>query len=160
MELNDVVYLILMLAFIVFGIFNDSKKKKNRSESSTPPLNDDAKDIREVFQDLFEKREQVAPPPVPKEMETSRKQPKRDKRFKQNTDPMQAFESSLSLVTDFEGESSLKGYKFAENDLVSSQEVAKKAHETHPILKSLTEGDKQQEIQKALIYSEIINRKY
>ena len=160
MELSDVVYLILMGAFVVFGIFNDSKKKKKAIDTSTKPLNDDAKDMRDVFRDLLERTERKNPPPVPKKNSTKRKEPSREKRFKQSSDPMHGFESSMGLVTDFTKESSLKGYDFVDEGSTKVLEINNEIGYQHPILENLVEGDRQSEFKKAIIYSEIINRKY
>lgn len=162
MELNDVVYLILMIGFVVFGIFNDSKKKKKAIDSSTEPINKDVKDVkdmRDIFRDLLEQAKQGTPPPVPKDVTKSRKDIKREKRFKQNTNPMHGFESSMELVTDFERESSLRGYNFV-SESMNVEDIDDDQGYSHPVLDDFSEGDRQSEFTKAIIYSEIINRKY
>lgn len=160
MELNDVVYLILMVGFVVFGIFNDSKKKKKKSvDTSTEPLNKDVKDVRELFRDLIEQAKQVTPPPVPKEKLPQRDQPARKKRFDTSINPIHGFESSMNLVTNFEEESSLRGYNFVSEDM-EVMDISDDIGYTHPILKSLSKGDRQSEFKKAIIYSEIINKRY
>ena len=160
MELNDVVYLILMVGFVVFGIFNDSKKKKNKPvDTSTEPLNKDVKNVRELFRDLIEQAKQVTPPPVPKEKLPQRDQPVRRKRFETNINPIHGFESSMNLVTNFEEESSLKGYNFVSENM-EVLDISDDVGYTHPILKGLLIGDRHSEFKKAIIYSEIINRKY
>lgn len=69
------------------------------------------------------------------------------------------FQSSLGLVTDFEGESSLKDSMFASERFDNRPEM--EAGETvHPILEQLRSKDGQSEIRKAVIYSEILNRRY
>lgn len=160
MELNDVVYLILMAGFVVFGIFNDSKKKKNKPvDTSTKPLNKDVKDVRELFRDLIEQAKQVTPPPVPKEKLPQRDQPLRRKRFETNINPIHGFESSMNLVTNFEEESSLKGYNFVSENM-EVLDISDDVGYTHPILKGLSRGDRHSEFKKAIIYSEIMNRRY
>lgn len=165
MELSDAVYLILMLVFVVFGIFNDSKKKKKRAQTSAQPNSEESeKSVKDIFQELFEipsaDSDSSTPPPIPKRAKANTREQKRESRFKQSTNPVHSFESSLSLVTDFEGESSLKGYKFVNDDLSVTSDDDDESYYTHPVLQSLSQGNKQNEIQKAIIYSEIINRKY
>ncbi len=152
MELSDVVYLILMIVFVVFGIFNDSKKKKKKINTSTPPFSPNARGEEDDLE---------MPPPIPKEKVSQRKMVEHRKRFTQTPDPMQTFESSMNLVTDFEKESSLKGYEFSIKKMDSSSDASGDGMKhPHPILESIIEGDRQAEFQKAIIYSEIINRKY
>ena len=160
MELNDVVYLILMLAFVVFGIFNDSKKKKQDMGDSTNSTDKKETNVRDVFRELFEKIEQRdVPPPMPKQDMPKRMQPSREKRFKQSHNPMAGFESSMSLVTDFEGESSLKGYNFAEMSIDES--ITKESEkQIHPLIHDIIQADNKSELQKAILYSEILKRKY
>lgn len=163
MELSDVVYLILMLGFVVFGIFNDSKKKKRKLDSSTESLNgdEDESEVRDVFRDIFKKFEQQhTPPPTPVATSTTkRKQPTHEKRFKQSAGAMDSFESSMSLVTNFERESSLKDFRFA-NESLEVSDFPDTDKTVHPLLNDLTGGDIQAEIRKAILYSEILNRKY
>lgn len=142
MEFGDIVYFLLMLGFLVFGIFNDSKKKKKNINQSTPPLNPDVfpdKTLPPPLRKVAKKAKKLVPvqtPPPPKRVE---------------------FQSSMDLVTDFEGESSLKGTIF---DYKMPVKAEKSLYEPHPILNDLTGEDGSEEIRKAIIYSEILKRKY
>ncbi len=155
MEFGDIIYLLLMLAFFVFGIFNDSKKKKKKINKSTEPIN---REIREVFREVFQNKEkQPVPPPTPTTVKR-KKQPVTTATSTAKYTPRE-FQSSLDLVTNFEGESSLKGSMFA-SDLFDGQKEMKARETFHPILEQLRSRDGQSEIRKAVIYSEILNRKY
>lgn len=139
MEFGDIIYLILLLAFVVFGIFNDSNKKRKKISESTQP------------------EKQPIPPPTPKTVKS------KSQLARSTINPVgrtyREFQSSLDLVTNFEGESSLKGSMFASGLFDNHQEM--KVEETiHPILEQLRSKDGQSEIRKAVIYSEILNRKY
>ncbi len=160
MEFGDIVYLILMLGFIVFGIFNDSKKKKRKADTSTPPINPgDDLDIRDVFREVFQNSDKSsAPPPAPKK--TDRKASQKAATATIPTEKSRpVFQSSMDLVTNFEGESSLKGSMFA-SELMDTRKEMKVSETFHPILEQLRSKDGQAEMRKAVIYSEILNRKY
>ncbi|MDO5664854.1 MAG: hypothetical protein Q4G63_06325 [Bacteroidia bacterium] len=155
MEFGDIIYLILMLAFFVFGIFNDSKKKKKKIDKSTEPIN---REIREVFREIFQNNEKQ-PIPSPTLKTEKRKDQVVPPSITPAKSPHREFQSSLDLVTNFEGESSLKGSMFA-SELFDNQKEMKVAETFHPILERLRSKDGQSEIQKAIIYTEILNRKY
>lgn len=157
MEFGDIIYLILLLAFFVFGIFNDSKKKKKKISKSTQPVNLE-EEFRDVFREVFQKpQKQPVPPPTPKVVK-SKSQPARPAMASARSTRWE-FQSSLGLVTDFEGESSLKDSMFASERFDNRPEM--EAGETvHPILEQLRSKDGQSEIRKAVIYSEILNRRY
>ncbi|MGI6046901.1 MAG: hypothetical protein ACOYEG_02645 [Petrimonas sp.] len=157
MEFGDIIYLLLMFAFIVFGIFNDSKKKKKKVSESTQPVNRE-EEFRDVIREIFQKpQKQSVPPPTPKTVK--RKTQVVTPSFSSAKSTHREFQSSLDLVTDFEGESSLKGSMFA-SELFENQKEMKVTETLHPILKQLRSKDGQSEIRKAVIYSEILNRKY
>ena len=157
MEFGDIIYLLLMLAFFVFGIFNDSKKKKKKISKSTQPVNLE-EEFRDVFREVFQKpQRQPIPPPTPKTVK-NRSQLARPAMTSARSTRYE-FQSSLDLVTDFEGESSLKGSLFA-SELFDNRSEMKTVETVHPILEQLRSKDGQSEIRKAVIYSEILNRKY
>lgn len=148
MEFGDILYLILIVVFIVFGFFKDLNKKKKQIDESTPTLNEELKD---VFREIFSQggAPQV-PPPAPK---PARKKPVVEKA------PEYAFQSSMSFVADFEGESSLSHYKFPDYEMDSPIEK-EVIIEAHPAIKDFTGDDSEAEFQKAILYSEILKRKY
>lgn len=160
MEFGDIVYLILMLGFIVFGIFNDSKKKKRKIDTSTPPLNpENERRVPEVFREIFQTPDkQSVPPPVPRTSSKKTSQKAASKAMPPKT-TRPVFQSSMDLVTNFEGESSLKGSMFA-SDLMEKQTEMTSTETFHPILEQLRSKDGQAEMRKAIIYSEILNKKY
>ena len=160
MEFGDIIYLLLMLAFFVFGIFNDSKKKKKKVDTSTPPINPEYdRKIRDVFREVFQHPEkQSAPPPVPKTAKI-KSQAATPSLASVHSATHREFQSSLDLVTNFEGESSLKGSLFT-SELFDKQKEMKVTETFHPILEQLRSKEGQSEIRKAVIYSEILNRKY
>jgi hypothetical protein len=157
MEFGDIIYLILMLAFFVFGIFNDSKKKQKKISKSTQPVNREG-EFRDVFREIFQKpQQQPVPPPTPKTVRSKSQLAKPTLASARST--YREFQSSLDLVTDFEGESSLKGSLFA-SELFDNHREMKAVETFHPILEQLRSKNGQSEIRKAVIYSEILNRKY
>ena len=110
--------------------------------------------IREVFQ---KPQRQPVPPPTPKAVKNKSQPARSAVTSARNT--YREFQSSLELVTDFEGESSLKGSMFA-SELFDNRPEMKAVETVHPILEQLRSKDGQSEIRKAVIYSEILNRKY
>jgi len=165
MEFGDIIYIILLVFFMILGIFNDSRKKKNKQKQvdndyPTPV----SEKIDETFFEKMERQrnrytEKTAPPPsLPsysgKEVHTK-------------------FQSSMDLVTDFEGQSSLKSSIFVydadssfaqdtdSTDLFNKNSSSvKKNSEVHPLVKELLEDGGIEELKKGLIYGEIILRKY
>lgn len=157
MEFGDIIYLILILAFFVFGIFNDSKKKKKEISKNTQPVNLE-EEFRDVFREVFQKpQRQSVPPPTPKTVKNKSQLARPTITSARSTH--WEFQSSLDLVTDFEGESSLKGSMFA-SELFNNRQEMKAMETVHPILEQLRSKNGQSEIRKAVIYSEILNRKY
>ena len=157
MEFGDIIYLILMLAFFVFGIFNDSKKKKKKISKSPQPVNLE-EEFRDVFREVFQKpQRQPISPPTPKTVKNENRLARPAMASARST--RWEFQSSLDLVTDFEGESSLKGSMFASERFDNHHEM-KEMETVHPILEQLRSKNGQSEIRKAVIYSEILNRRY
>ena len=150
MEFGDTLYIILMLAFFVFGIFNDYQKKKKKADKSTQPLN------REVFRD---DKEPQLPPPTPIILGRTKKQPVVPAAVPVK-DVHRGFQSSMDLVTNFEGESSLKSSIFMSNLFDRSDSEIHSTDIAHPILKQMKSDVGLSEIRKAIIYSEILQRKY
>lgn len=144
MDAGDIIYLVIAFFLMILGFFNKSKEKRkeaaNKSAQNssapyppipTPTLNN--KENRDA------EKKRVKPPPPPKPI----------------------FQSSLDLVTDFEGESSLKGFK-TEKDLAFSYEEKTNTHPAtyHPAIMPLLEEDTLNEIRKALIYKEVLDKKF
>lgn len=166
MEFGDIIYFILLVFFMILGFFNDSRKKKNKQKQ----VGDDyptpvSEKIDETFFEKMERQrnrytEKTTPPPsLPsvysgKEVHTK-------------------FQSSMDLVTDFEGQSSLKSSIFVydadssfaqdsdSTDLFNKNSSSvRKNSAVHPLVKDLLEDGGMEELKKGLIYGEIILRKY
>lgn len=156
MEFGDIIYLILMFAFLVFGIFKDSGKKQKKVSKSTQPVNSE-EDFRELVREIFQRpQREPVPPPTPKAV--SRKQPVKPI-IVSSEGSRPVFQSSMELVTDFEGASSLKESAFM-SQLFSDREELKPVEKVHPVLEQLRGGEGVSEIRKAVIYSELLERKY
>ncbi|MDO5524413.1 MAG: hypothetical protein Q4G48_10265, partial [Bacteroidia bacterium] len=135
------------------------KKKKKMMDKSTPPLNPETDgDLREVFREVFQNREKPQPPPPAPQTANRKNQPARPA-FSSARSGRREFQSSMDLVTNFEGESSLKGAIFS-SGLFENQQEMKRIETLHPILEQLRGETGQAEIRKAIIYSEILKRKY
>lgn len=159
MEFEDILYLILMLVFAVFGIFNDSKKRKKRVGEATQPVNRE-EEFRDVFREIFQNSsKQQTPPPVPRNIPAEKNRRKSASMFQNSKSRYQGFQSSLDLVTNFEGESSLKGSLYVSESL-DRREAGKQTDISHPVLECLRGSERSTEVRKAVIYSEILKRKY
>ena len=163
MEFGDIIYFILLLFFAILGFFNESRKKKNlqqqqKGESESRPLFGEEMDGDEPYLYHLPLPKQSELPPVPPA-------PQKNKRPE--------FRSSLDLVTDFEGVSSLKSSifvydaddSFAQDDAsvftASEQEKPnEKSRTLHPLVAELTGEGGEEALKKGLIYGEIMQRKY
>ncbi len=149
---------ILILLFLVLAFIKsakDAKKKGQSSNESKPNLGEELKDI---FREIMEGHKGDTPPmspPVPPSKRTTQMSPPSFSAEQMGKE----FVSSLSLVTDFEKESSLKGYYTAERmkRMVTDRTAEK---EPHPLLDDLMGENREEEFRKAIIYSEILARKY
>lgn len=154
MDIGDIIYFLVMLGAIVFGIFNDYKKKQQKADTSTPPKNKSEYNLGDVIREIFqESGSQKTPPPAP----VKQKKTVIPKAVPAVT-ARPEFKSSLDLVTDFEGESSLKGHIFNQQPF-ESQIQKETAKTVHPLLQQLKQGGSS-EIRRAVIYSEILQKKY
>lgn len=163
MEFGDIIYFILLLFFAILGFFNESRKKKNlqqqqKGESELRPLFGEEMDEDEPY--LYHL-------PLPKQSELPPSPPVTQKNKRTE------FRSSLDLVTDFEGVSSLKSSifvydaddSFAQDDasVFTATEQEKrndKSHALHPLVAELTGEGGEEALKKGLIYGEIMQRKY
>lgn len=147
------ILLILVLAFIKST--KDAKKKQQAESGSTPSVGRELKDIFKEIMESHKTEQKPVMPPVkpPKPSHTMTSRPLK-------AEPMGAeFVSSLSLVTDFEKESSLKGYKEPDK-MTRKVEDSTIIKEPHPIVEDLMGENRDDEFRKAIIYSEILTRKY
>lgn len=157
MEFGDILYVILILVFIVFGFFKDlSKKKRDNLEKADPA----DKSLGDVFKEVFTQLERPQnPPPVPAPAKKEEKK-RSATAFSAPASIDSEFQSSMDLIMDFESESSLSDYVFPDYDLDSPSVKKQKKRGDHPILEDLTGDNKESEFLKAIIYSEILNRRY
>ena len=153
MELGDIIYYILMILIVVFSVLSDRGKrsaKKNVSES-TQPINT-KKEIREIIH----KKTRQTPPPFPKTVsrENHRKNPP-------GTTPLpmpREFTSSLDAALQTEGQSAIDSFLINDDDYhytLAGEEKTLPA--ANPFAAALSEKN---ELKKAIIYNEILKRKF
>ncbi len=160
MEFGDIIYLILLIFLMILGFFNDSRKKKTMQQkqegSSTPFF--PAEEEEPFLRHTRERKKTTLPSPVPTQPATTGRT---------------QFRSSLDLVTDFEGESSLKSSifvydadaSFGQESAFSDPHAVNSAADAnrpslHPFVADLLEGEREDKLKKGLIYGEIMQRKY
>ena len=159
MEFGDIIYFILLVFFLILGFFNDSRKKKQQqkqSEAEPRPFFDEEEEI--VPPQPQGRKRKAIPPAVPAAY--SGKYAHRE------------FQSSLDLVSIHDEQSSHPSYtfdydanSFYEKDPDSPDASDNAREETlkksvHPLIKDLRDDTGHGELKKALIYGEIIQRKY
>lgn len=164
MEFIDIIYFILFLFFAILGFFNDSKKKKKitqqqKSEDEKKPVSVWERDREWIKRFPVPKVKDLPPPtPHPAPHATERAE----------------FQSSLDLVTDFEGLSSLRGSIYVDDEdsvflidkdvHITSESVArqtdKRGYLPHPLLIEINSDEGFDALKKGLIYGEIMQRKY
>lgn len=164
MEFGDIIYLIILLFFMILGFFNDSRKKKNRQGKKAGGnadsfLEERVETILQTLENEKKKRKTSVLPPVPADYS--------------GKDVHRTFQSSMDLVTDFEGQSSLKSSIFVYDadssfalDTDSSDIFNKKAPAdrqrsvVHPLIADLLGDGGREELKKGLVYGEILRRKH
>lgn len=149
---------ILILLFLVLAFIKsakDAKKKGQSSNETKPNLGEELKEIFKEIMDGHKGDNAPARPPMPPQERTTQMTPPSFSAEQMGKE----FVSSLSLVTDFEKESSLKGYYTTERmkRMVTDRTTDK---ESHPVLDDLMGENREEEFKKAIIYSEILTRKY
>ena len=165
MEIGDLFYIIILSLFMILGFFNDLRKKKNEQKQQSHPNPDiNHSDEPEIIPPLYKK----ITPPDPKVINRKRS-------WENNTTKRHAqeggsvFQSSMKYLTDFDKESSLKNSIFV-NDTgktymqVEDSQGGNKTLNNRTlggdIISDLTGENSRNELVKALIYSEIMKRKY
>ena len=164
MEFGDIIYLIILLFFMILGFFNDSRKKKNKQEreagkNAVPFPEERIETILQTIEHEKKKRQTTIHPPIPAAYS--------------GKDVHKTFQSSMDLVTDFEGQSSLKSSIFvydADSSFAQDSDASdifnKKASATglrtvvHPLIADLMGDGGREELKKGLVYGEILRRKY
>lgn len=156
MDLGDIIYYALIVFFLILSFFN--KKRKNKStqgpmqQGSFPHPDSQETDFPEELPFPFPKNilKKNVPPPIPDKLP-------------QKYIPRE-FQSSMSLVTDFEKESSLEGSLFVNDEgmraVFSEVKEEDKTYPLHPLVVDLLEKDSKEELKRAIIYSEIFQRKF
>lgn len=150
MEFGDIIYIIVLIFFFVFGIINDSIKKKNAQKQNVPSP---GKPV------IKSKKTSTTPPKIPYQ-DIGHEAPPAVYKETGKTPAHREFQSSLDLVTNFEGESALKGsmfgnrtdYLYEEPESISSSE--NRMDKKSPFFMGYDE------LKKGIIYSEILKRKF
>ncbi|MBF6597027.1 MAG: hypothetical protein ITF98_02235 [Fermentimonas sp.] len=165
MEIGDLFYIIILSLFMILGFFNDSRKKKNEQKQQSQPKPDIYEyDEPEIIPPLYKK----ITPPNPKVV--NRKSSWESDIAKSHVkEGHTAFQSSMQFLTDFDKESSLKNSIYVNDtgetymqDTDSQNRIKAISSPTlgNDIVNDLTGDNSRNELVKALIYSEIIKRKY
>lgn len=145
MDAGDIIYFIILLFFLMLGLFNKSGKGKEKKE-------------QEIENDHRSKTEEMSfPPSRPKSLSE-----RTIKRSASSFSPLQRQEYESPLLRDSiafrEGESMLNGSVFVEDSTNMSETDVKSA--VHPLIKELYSDRRTGELRKAMIYGEIFGRKF
>jgi len=173
MESGDIIYLILLVFFMLLGFFNDSRKKKNQqaqqASDNPKPITDEETwypQRKQIVKHL--KPEKPMPPPV-----TS---------FNKGETVRREFQSSLDLVS-ISSDSSQEGISAFDYDtgtifdsgiytdnIAGISDMSEKQHDKnsgrqktsswHPIVDAFSGDEGREELKKAVLYSEILRRRY
>lgn len=134
MDVEDIIYLIMLLFFLVLGFFNKSVKEKKRKEQEQ-----EQKVHTENDSDVLK---MPSPPPS----------------FISSSQRCEYQSPLLDTVISAEGESMLKGSIFTNEDMET--EKPPEVSSLHPLVKELYSDRRSGELRKAIIYGEIFNKKY
>lgn len=158
MDIGDIIYYIALAIFLIFGFFNKSKRESEKRKAELPkksmpdlePMSND----RPVFQP-----KQYSPLPIPKVIvkkeSTSVTIPKKQEI---PLPKKKGFQSSVDLVTNFEGQSSIKGSLFVSEDdtFTKDDESDVRLEAKHSEMSGIDKSD----WRKAVIFHEILTRKF
>lgn len=152
MDLGDILYYIVVVFFLILGVFNNIRKQKNKQATVPAPRHDYEEETvsgDEPSSLPWETVHREMPPPVVLEEK---------KRVRE-------FQSSVVLVTDFDKELSLESAPFMGEEGIRSvfleNEKAVSTKAVHPLVKDLHKADKQQtELQKAIVYAAVFGKKW
>jgi len=136
MDVEDIIYLIMLLFFLALGFFNKSVKEKKRKEQGQEP--------KQKVQTDNDSDVLKTPSSPPSFISSSQR--------REYQSPL------LDTVISAEGESMLKGSIFTNEDMdtVKQPEVSS----LHPLVKELYSDHRTDELRKAIIYGEIFNKKF
>lgn len=159
MEFGDIIYFILLVFFMILGFFNDSRKKKQQQQSEAEPRPFFGEEQKPLSPQPHIRKRKVTPPPIPATPYSG-------------DDVHKEFRSSLDLVSIQDNQSSQPGYyfdydanSFYEKDPDSIDAPENEKEETihkslHPLIEALRDDTGREELKKALIYGEIMQKKY
>lgn len=143
MDSGDIIYLIIAVFFMILGFFNKSKEKKKNT------ANKPAENASPLF------------PPIPPITVTKKNREEENRHATPPLPPKPVFQSSLDLVTDFEGESSLKGVRFDKGvDFSYEEKPDSQTVIYHNAIADLVQENAHGELRKALIYKEVLQQKF
>lgn len=153
MEFGDIIYILVLFSFFIFGIIKDIKKKEASKQQNLPPNIPTPKPLgkkskSETSTSQKRRNKEVIPPPMP-DVVTKSQYGYKD--ISSSTRPSFAFEG-ISALQERQLTHQISQNR-NDNPFVSKDRM-------HPILKELTGENRSEELRKAIIYNEIINRKY
>lgn len=156
MDFGDIIYYVLVVFFLILSFFNKSKKEKKAQKQLSQPTQSKPFSTRKTST----KNHSI---PIPKRIWKSETLPPTPETVPP-TYKRREFQSSLSLVTDFEKESSLEGSLYVNDEgmraIFSEQTENNKSVAIHPLVTELLNNNINEELRKAVIYSEIFQRKF
>ncbi len=151
MDIGDIIYTLVLFFFFAIGLVGDFRKKKASKQQNapkgTPIPKAKPKKMKPATIPSQNRWENQTPPPVATQT---------------RVEPMvhKEFQSSLNLSASTEGYSSLQDSLLTNTSHEQISETDTKITQLHPILKDLTGENRGSEFRKAIIYSEILKRKY
>lgn len=151
MDLGDILYYIVVAAFLILGIFNNIRKQKEKQ--TAPPIPPVAHTDFDEWDETPEWNHEMLPPAPA---------PPAEERWKPRE-----FQSSVDLVADFGKETNY----FADEEGIRSVfdddgddgggEISQPLFApVNPITEELRGDNMPRELRKAVLYSEILQRKY
>ncbi|MDR1743903.1 MAG: hypothetical protein LBR48_08840 [Dysgonamonadaceae bacterium] len=156
MDAGTIIYFIVILFVAILGFFNKSKKEQQTKDQDkgapeSPVFPSTIPDIVRKIQDARELKEikgRRQPVPV---AEAAPKQ--------------KNFAPSVSTITSsIEGQSSLKGSLYVDDSPFDGDRIGeqspKETRPSHPLIADLAGDGLQGELRKAVLYAEILNRRY
>jgi len=148
MDIGDIIYYIALAIFLIFGFFNKSKRENDKKKAETPQRSIPNIDPK-----------QYLPPSTPKVILKKESVPEVIPQKQTVALPKKTvFQSSVDLVTNFEGQSSIKGSLFVSEDdtFTKDDESDVRLEEKRSEMAGIETGD----WRKAIIYHEILARKF
>lgn len=161
MEFGDIIYFIILIFFVILGIFNDSRKKKQQNQTNAEP--------RSFMDEKEEEGEEEFIPRQPQKRERDAVIPPVPVTYSAK-DIYKNFQSSLDLVSIHDDQPVPSSYTFDYDansfyerdmdslDVTESMREEMRKSSVHPFIKELKAS--REELKKGLIYGEIMQRKY